>query len=72
MPDFVEITPAVLDALNSHRQDLAAVRWARRILEAAGLEVLVHPLEAEEAYELRERAKKLLAEADGLDGGRGR
>jgi hypothetical protein len=64
-----QITTEVLDAMNTGRHDLATVRHARRILEAVGLEVAVHPLEAQEAKRLRKLAAQTLAEADGLDGG---
>jgi hypothetical protein len=65
----VEITTAVLDAMNTGRHDLATVRHARKILEAAGLTVAPHDMEQHEATRLRELAAKTLAEADSLDGG---
>lgn len=64
----VAITRQVLDAMNSGRHDLTTVRHARMILEAAGVEVDVHPFESAEAIRLREMARKTLAEADELDG----
>lgn len=65
----VEITTAVLDAMNTGRHDLPTVRHARKILEAAGIEVEVHPMERAEARRLRELVADTLAEADALDGG---
>lgn len=65
----VRITATVLDAMNTGKHDLATVQHARRILEAAGVEVEVHPMEMNEAARLRQLAKRTLAEANALDGG---
>lgn len=65
----VKITLPVLDVLNDGSNDLRAVQKVRRILEAAGLKVALHNLEAKEAKRLREAAVRFMAEADALDGG---
>lgn len=64
----VAITGAVLDALNSGSHHLRDVRIVRNILEAAGVEVEVHPLERAEANRLRKLAAQTLAEAEALEG----
>jgi hypothetical protein len=67
----VEITVAVLDALNTGSHGLRDVQQARKILEAAGLKVTLHPAELAEADRLRKAAARFLADADAIDGGLG-
>jgi hypothetical protein len=64
---MVRITTKVLDAMNTGMpHDLALVTRARRILEAAGCEVEVHPTEQAEIERLHRTAEQLHAEADAM------
>jgi hypothetical protein len=67
MKEIVSISPDVLDALNSGRQDLASVTHARKILEAAGCKVRLHQLELDEIKRLRKAAKKFKEDADAME-----
>jgi hypothetical protein len=64
---MVRITTEVLDAMNTGMpHDLALVTNARRILEAAGCEVEIHPTEQAEIERLHTIAERLHAEANAM------
>jgi hypothetical protein len=68
----VKITTKVLDAMNTGmHHDLLLVTRARQILEAAGCEVEVHPVELAEIERLRRMGANLIAEAERMAAGLG-